>query len=271
MSNTASKKLTKKNLFDLSFRWTLLRSLVWNYETMEAEGYFHTVAPLLDKFYPAKSKAHQHAYDVETKFFNCETNLANIIFGIDIAIQEEYGEKGLEMSQGIKTSLMGPFSGIGDTMFSSVIAVIFGSIAVTTGLDGNYLGIFIWWLWLVAMDFVLRPWLCRLGYSQGIKLTTTLSDKLSKLTQAGSVIGLTVVGSMVATMVKVKCAPFALFGIEFDLQTQLFDAIMPKILSAGVVALCYWFLGKYGMKSSRLILVVMLACILLSFLGVLTV
>ena len=111
----------------------------------------------------------------------------------------------------------------------------------------------------------------RLGYNQGLKLTTTLSNQLSKLTSAGTVLGLTVIGSMIATMVSVKFGTLNILGIEFDLQTQLLDAIMPNIGSAIVAALCYWFLGKFGMKSSRLIFVTMIICIILSYFGILTV
>ena len=270
MSNV-NQKLSNKDIFNLSMRWTLYRSLTWNYEKMQAAGYLAVVAPTLDKLYKDDETGRLNAYGIESQFFNCETNLANIIFGMDIAIQEEFGEKGLEMSQAVKTSLMGPFSGIGDTLFSSVIAVIFGSIAVTTGLEGNYIGTIIWVGWLFFMTFVLRPWLCKLGYQQGLKLTTTLSDQLAKLTKAGSILGLTVIGSMIATMVKVNFGTIKIMEIEFNLQTQLLDAIMPKIGAAAVAAICYWFLGKFGMKSGRLIFVTMIVCIILSFLGVLVV
>lgn len=263
------KKLTDKDLWNLSFRWTLYRSLVWNYEKMQAAGYLAVVAPTLDKFYKDDERARLHAYEVESQFFNCETNLANIIFGMDIAIQEEFGEEGLEMAQAVKTSLMGPFSGIGDTLFSSVIAAILGSIAVTTGVEGNYIGTIIWLVWMWFMPFVLRPWLCKLGYLQGLKLTTTLSDQLSKLTRAGTILGLTVIGSMIATMVKVNFGTFTVAGVDFNLQTQLLDAIIPKAGSAIVAALCYWFLGKFGMKSSRLIFVALIVCIVCSFFGIL--
>ncbi|MFR5599910.1 MAG: PTS system mannose/fructose/sorbose family transporter subunit IID, partial [Holdemania filiformis] len=202
-------------------------------------------------------------------FFNCEPNLTNIILGMDIAIEEEMGAEGLETVAGIKASLMGPFAGIGDTLFTSVLATIFGSIAVTTALEGSYFGIILWEIWLFFVMFGLRPYLMQLGYTQGIKLVTTLSGKLNQITQAASVLGIMVVGSMVASLVKVNFGTLTIMGTEFDLQTKLFDAIMPKFGAVLVVALCYWVLGKIGMKSSRLILMIMALAILCSFLGVL--
>lgn len=179
------------------------------------------------------------------------------------------GAEGLETVAGIKASLMGPFAGIGDTLFTSVLATIFGSIAVTTALEGSYFGIILWEIWLFFVMFGLRPYLMQLGYTQGIKLVTTLSGKLNQITQAASVLGIMVVGSMVASLVKVNFGTLTIMGTEFDLQTKLFDAIMPKFGAVLIVALCYWVLGKIGMKSSRLILMIMALAILCSFLGVL--
>ena len=266
-----NKKVSDQELYRFTWRWSLFLATIWNYEKMEAAGYLITMAPALDKLYKDNESARLHAYEVESQFFNCETNLAAIIFGMDLAVQDEFGEDGLEMAQAIKTSLMGPFSGIGDTLFSSVIDVIFGSIAVTTGLQGNYIGILLWEVWMFFAPFVLRPWLCRLGYREGLKLTTSLNDSLSELTKCGSILGLTVIGAMIATMVNIKFGTINFGQFTFNVQTQLFDAIMPKAGSAIVAFLCYKFLDKYGMKSARLIYIAILICILFSFFGILTV
>ena len=270
-NNISEKKFTNKELYKITWRWSTFLATIWNYEKMEAAGYLITMAPVLDKLYKGNERARLHAYDVESQFFNCETNLAAIIFGMDIAIQEEFGEDGLDMAQAVKTSLMGPFSGIGDTLFSSVFDVIFGSIAVTTGLQGNYVGMLLWFAWILFVPFVLRPWLCRLGYREGTKLTASLNESLSELTKCGSILGLTVIGSMIATMVNVNFGTINFGSFEFNVQTQLFDAIMPHIGAAIVAFLCYKFLDKFGMKSARLIYIVIAVSLVLSHLGVLVV
>ena len=119
--------------------------------------------------------------------------------------------------------------------------------------------------------FVLPPWQRRLGYREGLKLTTSLNDSLSELTKCGSILGLTVIGAMIATMVNIKFGTINFGQFTFNVQTQLFDAIMPKAGSAIVAFLCYKFLDKYGMKSARLIYIAILICILFSFFGILTV
>ena len=263
------RKFTKKDIRRLSYRWSWNRSLAWNYEKMMTAGYMTTMLPVIDKLYQDDPEGRKKAFETHSVLFNCEPNLTNIILGMDIAIEEEMGAEGLETVAGIKASLMGPFAGIGDTLFTSVLATIFGSIAVTTALEGSYFGIILWEIWLFFVMFGLRPYLMQLGYTQGIKLVTTLSGKLNQITQAASVLGIMVVGSMVASLVKVNFGTLTIMGTEFDLQTKLFDAIMPKFGAVLIVALCYWVLGKIGMKSSRLILMIMALAILCSFLGVL--
>lgn len=270
-NSVSNKSFTNKDLYKITWRWSTFLATIWNYEKMEAAGYLITMAPTLDKIYKDDEAARLHAYEVESQFFNCETNLAAVIFGLDLAIQEEFKEDGLEMVQAIKTSLMGPFSGIGDTIFSSVFDVVFGSIAVTTGLQGNYVGIILWTIWIFFVPFILRPWLCRLGYNEGIKLTTTLNDRLGELTKCGSILGLTVIGAMIATMVNVNFNTIDFGSFEFNVQEQLLDSIMPQIASAAVAFLCYKFLDKFGMKSARLIFSAIAISLILSYLGVLIV
>lgn len=270
-NSVSNKSFTNKDLYKITWRWSTFLATIWNYEKMEAAGYLITMAPTLDKIYKDDEVARLHAYEVESQFFNCETNLAAVIFGLDLAIQEEFKEDGLEMVQAIKTSLMGPFSGIGDTIFSSVFDVVFGSIAVTTGLQGNYVGIILWTIWIFFVPFILRPWLCRLGYNEGIKLTTTLNDRLGELTKCGSILGLTVIGAMIATMVNVNFNTIDFGSFEFNVQEQLLDSIMPQIASAAVAFLCYKFLDKFGMKSARLIFIAIAISLILSYLGVLIV
>lgn len=274
MSNEVIQKermFSNKDLYKTTWRYSTWLATIWNYEKMEAAGYLITMGPILDRLYKDNEQDRLRAYDEESQFFNCETNLGAIIVGIDIAIQEENGIKGLNMVTAVKTSLMGPFSGIGDTLFSSVFDVLFGSIAVTTGLQGSYVGLVLWLAWQWFCVFLLRPWLLRMGYNGGMKLTTTLNESLSELTKCGSILGLTVVGAMIATMVNVKFGTISFGDIVFDVQTQLFDAILPKSGAAIVAFLCYRYFDKHGLKTATLMYIVIGVSLVLSLLGVLVI
>ncbi|HWQ76970.1 MAG TPA: PTS system mannose/fructose/sorbose family transporter subunit IID [Syntrophomonas sp.] len=266
-----NKKYTKKELRKLSYLWSWNRSLAWNYEKMMSLGYLTTMTPVIEELYKDDEEARLHAYDVHGQFFNTEPNLGNVILGMDVAIEEELGKDGIDTAAGIKASLMGPFAGIGDTLFGVIGGTIFGSIAVAMALEGSYIGILLWTVWNFFVMFYLRPKLFTMGYEQGIKLVTTLSGKLKQFTAAASVLGIVVVGGMCATMVNMKFGTFSLFGTPVDLQATVADKIMPKLGSALLVVLCYWLLGKKGMNSNRLIWIVLGLTLILSFCGILVV
>ncbi|HAJ53871.1 MAG TPA: PTS fructose transporter subunit IID, partial [Lactobacillus sp.] len=66
-------------------------------------------------------------------------------------------------------------------------------------LQGNPLGAIIW----ILVDILLfwaRIKLFDIGYDSGVKLVTTMANQLSAFTEAASVMGITVVGTLIATV-----------------------------------------------------------------------
>ncbi|MFV0255066.1 MAG: PTS system mannose/fructose/sorbose family transporter subunit IID [Erysipelotrichaceae bacterium] len=272
------KVFSKKDLRRLSLRWIWQSQIGWNYERMQGLGYLSTMLPVIDKLYSDKPELKQKALEVHSQFFNTQPFMGNIIVGMNVAIEEQSQDAaGLDVAASIKTALMGPFAGIGDTIFGMIAGAVFGSIAASMAIEGNPIGVIIWVLWLIAIFFA-RFKMFDLGYEQGIKLVTTLSGKMNALTEAASVLGLTVVGCMIATMVKFPLATLeAQLGVDesgeaiintFNLQAYA-DSIMPSLFPALLAAASYWLLGKKWMNSNRLIIAAVAFAILLRLLGVL--
>lgn len=280
MKNNESK-FTKKDLRRLSLRWIWESQIGWNYERMQGLGYLTTMLPVIEKLYGENPELKQKALEVHSQFFNTQPSMGNIIVGMNVAIEEQsHSGAGIDVAASIKTALMGPFAGIGDTIFGMIAGAVFGSIAASMAIQGNPIGVFIWVAWNIAV-FFLRFKFFDLGYEQGIKLVTTLSGKMSALTEAAGVLGLTVVGCMIATMVKFPLATLSMnLGVdestgeaivnEFNLQSYA-DSIMPALFPALIAALCYWLLGKKWMNSNKLIIAVVLTAIVLRLIGILSV
>lgn len=278
MKNNGSK-FTAKELRRVNLRWIWQSQIGWNYERMQGLGYLSTMLPVINRLYGDNPELKAKALHVHSQFFNTQPNMGDIIVGMNIAIEEQAcSAAGLDVAASVKTALMGPFAGIGDTIFGMITGAVFGSIAATMALEGNAIGIGIWTLWQIAC-FFFRFKMFDLGYEQGIKLVTTLSGKMNALTEAAAVLGLTVVGCMIATMIKFNLASINIgLGIfedgvelmkEFPLQTYA-DSIMPALFPAVLAGLCYWLLGKKWMNSNKLIISVVLIAILLRFVGILT-
>ena len=93
---------------------------------------------------------------------------------------------------------MGPFAGVGDTIFGVLIPTIFGSIAAYMGQNGNVTGVVIWLLVNIAI-LIFRYFTTGIGYREGTKLVTSAKDKLDALTHAATLLGITVVGCLLYT------------------------------------------------------------------------
>ena len=103
------------------------------------------------------------------------------------------GIKSKDAVQALKTSLMGPFAGVGDTIIWILLPTVMGSIAGYMALQGNPIGAIIWIL-IGMLLFWIRIKLFDLGYNSGVKLVTELGDKLTLFTDAVSVMGRRYVG-----------------------------------------------------------------------------
>ncbi|WP_251860139.1 PTS system mannose/fructose/sorbose family transporter subunit IID [Clostridium sp. Marseille-Q2269] len=263
-----NKKFSEKELKKISWRWALIGQLCLNYGKMHGAGYVTTMLPVIDKLYGDDEEAKQKALVAHSQYYNCTPHFTHLILGMDIAIEEQEGISAIDTVSSLKTSLMGPLSGIGDTIFAVMNSVVFGSIAATMAKDGNPIGLILWEVWYIFVLFFVRPFLFKVGYKQGANLISVYSDKLKSITKSISVLGLIVVGSMVASMVNIKLATIHLFSTKLDLQAGLFDKIMPKLPQALLAVFLYWLIGRKGMTTTKLILFVILIAIGLSVTGI---
>jgi len=255
------KKITQKDLMKVNIRWLLGGQLGWNYERMQGLPYCYAIIPILKKLYPDKEDL-KKALKLHLQFFNTEPDMAHLILGANIAIEEKEGLKAEEAITGIKTGLMGPFAGIGDTIYGVIAGTVFGSIAAYMALNGNSLGIWIWTIWLV-FRWILRWWFMKLGYAQGTKLVTTLSGKMKNITEAASILGLTVIGALIPTVIRAN-VPYVFTSGKVEMKLQgIFDQIMPALIPVALVGLVYWVLGKKKMTSTKTILLLMVLAVLL--------
>lgn len=141
-------------------------------------------------------------------------------------------------------------------------------LGATLALEGNPIGVILWLI--VNLIFIcIRTQLMWIGYREGTKLITKVGSKLARITDAASVLGLTVVGALSATVVTAK-TPLAFQMCEVNLAVaDLLDKIMPSMISVATVLVLYKLLGKKGMKITTLILIVIIFSMICSALGIL--
>lgn len=262
-------KLTKEGFKQINRRSLFTFQLGWNYERMQGSGYLYTILPQLRKLYGDNSPELKEMMKTHTQFFNTSNFFNTIVTGIDLAIEEKEGIDGKDTVSGLKAGLMGPFAAIGDSIFAALIPTIFGALAANMAINGNPTGIFIWIIAQIAV-MIFRWKQLEFAYREGISLVTTMQHRLTALTDAATLLGVFMVGALVATMINVKLSWAPSIGdVTLNMQNNL-DMILPRLLPAGIVAAIYWMLGKKNMTSTKAIFIVLVVCVALSALGVIS-
>lgn len=262
-------KLTKEDFKQINRRSLFTFQLGWNYERMQGSGYLYTILPQLRKLYGDNSPELKEMMKTHTQFFNTSNFFNTIVTGIDLAIEEKEGIDGKDTVSGLKAGLMGPFAAIGDSIFAALIPTIFGALAANMAINGNPTGIFIWIIAQIAV-MIFRWKQLEFAYREGISLVTTMQHRLTALTDAATLLGVFMVGALVATMINVKLSWAPSIGdVTLNMPNNL-DMILPRLLPAGIVAAIYWMLGKKNMTSTKAIFIVLVVCVALSALGVIS-
>lgn len=263
-------KVTKRDLKKTAARYNFMACNIFNYESQMGPAIAWAMAPVLRKIYK-NDEEYKEALNNHFNYFNSTTVMSSMILGATLAIEEKDGIQAKETVQSLKTSLMGPFAGVGDTLVWVLWPTIIGSISGYMAQQGNPLGAIVWLICNIAFWF-LKSKMFRVGYTSGTKLITNLGKKLSTFTEAASIMGLSVVGALIATSVKVTTAlQFKVGEVHLNLQADVLDKIMPALLPVLLTVLVYKLLGNKKWTPTKLILLIIVIALVCSFFGILTI
>ncbi len=237
--NAAPQKLTKSDIRKSFWLWQLFSHANYNYERMQGGAFAMCMAPLLKKLYPKKEDLIQ-GLQRHLVFFNTNPNVGTVIHGAVIAMEEERAA-GADISDdainSVKTGLMGPLAGIGDALDQGVIIPLMVALGISIGATGNLFGpiLVLFGLPMCLVPIAYNSWMQ--GYRLGGKAFGAMlsGGRMKQLMDAAGILGCTVMGGLIPNFVNVSTKISFNIGAEaFDLQTQLFDAIMPNMLPLAV-------------------------------------
>ena len=265
MSETVDKKnlLTSKEVNRAWLLWLFNNQACYNYERMMGIGFLHAMTPAFRKLYKDNKDLRIEAMQRHTSFFNCEPCLGSSIVGLVLAMEEQKA-LGAELDNdaitSIKTGLMGPLSGIGDTLIQGVILPLLIAFAVDFAKGGNWVIPLVFSLVMSIIVFGISRFGFLLGYRKGSDAILSMLENgvIKRLISAASIMGCMVLGALVVNFVTMKCG-ISIPQAEgsFSMQEQLFDAILPSMLPLLLTLGCYKLL-KAG-KSSVLVMLVIIA------------
>lgn len=234
--------LTKKDLRRCAIRW-LMGVNTFNYEGQESSSVVFALAPALRKLYP-NDDDYIKSLNNQYKYFNVTPPIGGLLLGAGLALEDKDRLKSLNAVQDLKVGLMGSMSGIGDTILWIMIPTIFGSIAGYMAQQGNPVGLLVWVLFTLAI-FIWKLSFFDYGYRFGVRVITQLGQQLNIFTEGASILGLTVVGALISTVVTLKTGAVFQFGdVKMNVQTDILDKIFPALLPIAATWIVYKLLHK---------------------------
>ena len=255
-------KLTKSDLRKVWIRSVFLQAS-WNYERMQALGYCYAMVPIIKRLYPDKEDRIK-ALKRHLEFFNMTPFPVNGILGIVAAMEEERAN-GVPLDDkainGVKVGLMGPFSGVGDPLFWGTLRPILGGIGASLAIAGSILGPIIFFFGWNILGF--RWYVQMYGYKKGVEVIKDMAgNKIQKLTEGASILGLFVMGALVAKWTTIyvplvisKTTDAATGVVTVTTVQTVLDELLPGLLALGLTFGCIYLLKK---KVSPILLIFIL-------------
>lgn len=256
-------KLSKKDVAKSFWRWTFFSHSNYNYERMQSTGFAHAMIPVLTRLYGNDTEKLKNAMQRHLEFFNTEPHFGGVIGGISIAMEEQKANGAPisgQMISSIKTGLMGPLAGVGDTLWQGTIVPILLSFAISIGAKGNLLGPSIYVvamfciMWTIAYQLWMRGYF--LGKEGIMKILT--GDMLKKTLTLSQTLGGIVIGGLTATFVQLSTplkihAGSAVISVQQNVLDVLFKGMLPFAMTLLVLLL----LNK-KLKSTYVLLIIVL-------------
>ena len=247
------KTLSKKDLVNIFIRSNFLLGS-FNFERMQSIGFCVALLPALRKLYHGDKAALAAAMKRHLEFFNTQPFLASPIMGITAAMEEKKAN-GADISDqtisGVKVGLMGPLAGVGDPIFWGTLRPVLAALGAGIAITGSIVGPLIFFLVFNAIRLATNWYGVMYGYERGTKLVDEMGgNKMRYLTEGSSVLGLLVMGALVAKWTTVNM-PLVLSSYPNSAGEQvtttvqsILDSLMPGIVPLLMTFACMYLLRK---------------------------
>ncbi len=151
---------------------------------------------------------------------------------------------------------MGPVAGIGDAIFWGSYRIVCASIACQMGLTGNIFAPFMFLILFNIPNVLIHYFGLMKTYELGSNAIGKLyaSGVMDKVALCCSIMGMTMIGAMTASLVGIRTALSFTIGDSVIVIQEVLDSIMPEILSLGAV---FGLAGLMKKKQPNVTVVVM--------------
>lgn len=236
-------------------------------------SFIWVMLPALNRYYKDDPEGHRQALIRHAMFYNITQAIGTYCMGLVASMEKENSTNpGFDPQSivAIKTALMGPLSGIGDSFFWGVLRVIAAGVGISLASSGSVLGPILFLLIYNIPAIICRYELTFAGFTMGESFISEISKDglINVFTKCASIIGLMMIGGMTAANVKfASIVEFPIVGADpVTLQSYL-DAVFKGLVPLALTFGCLRLMQKR--VNQNLILVGVLAlAIVLALLGI---
>ena len=275
MTDRTPVKLDRSDVRRAFWLWTFFSHANYNYERLQGTAFAHAMTPIIRKLYkdPEEIKA---ALKRHLVFFNTEPNVGGVIHGAVIAMEEQRAN-GADIDDdainSVKSGLMGPLAGVGDTIDQGTITPILLSLGIGIAAgsaapgDGNPIGALIYLVAEVAVMTALAYFFWFQGYDRGREGVTSLlrSGALDRLVTGAGALGNLVLGALAFQFVHVFVTVSLIVGDGHFELAKLLAQIMPGILPLLFTLLTWYLLTRRRVSAIWLLVIYLVVAMVGAF------
>ena len=264
-------KLTQKDYMKTALRSYLLQN-AFNYTSYQGVSYLYTIMPALKKIYKDEPEKLKETASANLEFYNTNPQMLPFITSMQLAMYDN--DQSVSDTRSIKMALMGPLSGIGDSIAQFGIAPLFSTIFAGLAMDGLGFAPMGFWLSMLLSMLVIKLLMGYLGFKLGTSVIETLSDKIGKISSAANIGGVAVIAALNTSFVKANIAIKYSHNVESGEKQviaiqDILDKITPKMLPVILTILVFYLIKKRKWNTYQLLFFLFVIGILASDLGIL--
>ncbi|MEG0034674.1 MAG: PTS system mannose/fructose/sorbose family transporter subunit IID [Bacilli bacterium] len=255
------KVLTKKDVRKAALTWHMTSHTTYNYQRLQAGAMTTMLGPIFEKLYPNQPEKVAEGCTRQMLYFNTEPRWGAVLPGMVVALEEglatdDSGNMDGSIITEIKTALMGPLAGIGDTVWAGLMKPIILSVTLGWAMQGYVWGAWAYWLITFGLDLGITYYMFMRGYQLG-------TDSVDKFLESGfvktittflGIVGLFCLGAMIVKYVSIG----AVLQIKLKTGTlavgDILNKIVPCFVPLLITLMAYWLQVK-GKKVTTVLIV----------------
>ena len=243
----------------------------FNFERMQSMGFCVTMMPAIKRLYNTKEER-AAALKRHLEFFNTQPWIGSAIMGVTAAMEEQRAN-GAAIDDGaisgVKVGLMGPLAGVGDPIYWGTARIILAALGASLAATGSIIGPLLFFIGINVIRILTRWYSMKYGYEKGTEIVQDMEGgQLQKLTTGASILGLFVMGGLVARWASLNI-PLEIARYTNQKNEEVVVTVQSVLndLLPNLVPLLLTFLCMYLLKRKVSAIVIIIAMFALGILG----